>query len=118
MPVEVRQAMMSTHVVPLSPQNHLLARLAPMHREIQRALTRRRVRGGLPCRPDAASGMASGRQTKDPTVNIHLGLTPVISLLAGILILIMPKLLNYIIAFYLIAIGLIGILGLHQLHIG
>jgi hypothetical protein len=51
-------------------------------------------------------------------VNIHLGLTPVISLLAGILILMMPKLLNYIIAFYLIAIGLIGILGLHQLHLG
>ena len=51
-------------------------------------------------------------------MNIHLGLTPIISLLAGILILMMPKLLNYIIAFYLIAIGLIGILGLHQLRLG
>jgi hypothetical protein len=51
-------------------------------------------------------------------VNIHLGLTPLISLLAGILILMMPKLLNYIIAFYLIAVGLIGILGVHQLHLG
>jgi hypothetical protein len=51
-------------------------------------------------------------------LNIHLGLTPIISLLAGILILMMPKLLNYIIAFYLIAIGLIGLLGLHQLHVG
>ncbi len=51
-------------------------------------------------------------------MNLHLGLTPIISLLAGILILMMPKLLNYIIAFYLIAIGLIGILGLHQLHLG
>jgi hypothetical protein len=51
-------------------------------------------------------------------LNIHLGLTPIISLLAGILILMMPKLLNYIIAFYLIAIGLIGLLGLHQLHMG
>ena len=51
-------------------------------------------------------------------MNFHLGLTPLISLLAGILILIMPKLLNYIIAFYLIAIGLIGLLGLHQLHVG
>ena len=55
---------------------------------------------------------------KGTVLNIHLGLTPIISLLAGILILLMPKLLNYIIAFYLIAIGLIGILGLHQLHIG
>jgi len=51
-------------------------------------------------------------------LNIHLGLAPLISLLAGILILVMPKLLNYIIAIYLIAIGLIGILGIHQLHLG
>ena len=51
-------------------------------------------------------------------MNIHLGLTPIISLIAGILILMMPKLLNYIIAFYLIAIGLIGILGLHALRVG
>jgi hypothetical protein len=51
-------------------------------------------------------------------LNIHLALTPLISLLAGILILMMPRLLNYIIAFYLIAIGLIGLLGLHPLHIG
>jgi len=44
-------------------------------------------------------------------MNIHLGLTPLVSLLAGILILIMPRLLNYIVAFYLIAVGLIGLLG-------
>ena len=57
-------------------------------------------------------------EDKGPLVNIHFGLTPLISLLAGILILVMPKLLNYIIAFYLIAVGLIGIFGLHQLHVG
>jgi len=45
-------------------------------------------------------------------MNIHLGLTPLISLVAGILVLVMPKLLNYIVAFYLIAIGLIGLFGL------
>lgn len=44
-------------------------------------------------------------------MNLHLKLTPLISLIAGILILLMPKLLNYIVAFYLIAIGLIGLLG-------
>lgn len=44
-------------------------------------------------------------------MNLHLGLTPLISLLAGILILVMPKLLNYIVAVYLIAIGLIGLFG-------
>ena len=44
-------------------------------------------------------------------MNIHLGLAPLVSLLAGILILIMPKLLNYIVALYLIVIGLIGLFG-------
>lgn len=34
-----------------------------------------------------------------------------ISLLAGILILVMPKLLNFIVAIYLIAIGVIGLIG-------
>jgi hypothetical protein len=36
-------------------------------------------------------------------------LSPVISLIAGILILIMPRLLNYIVAIYLIIIGVIGL---------
>lgn len=36
-------------------------------------------------------------------------LSPIIAILAGVLILIMPRLLNYIIAFYLIAVGLIGL---------
>jgi len=41
-------------------------------------------------------------------MNLHLGLTPIISLLAGILILVVPRMLNYIVAIYLIVIGLIG----------
>jgi hypothetical protein len=36
-------------------------------------------------------------------------LTPLISLVAGVLILIMPRLLNYIVAIYLIIIGLVGL---------
>ena len=44
-------------------------------------------------------------------MNIQLGLTPLVSLLAGILILFMPRLLNYIVAAYLIIVGLIGLLG-------
>jgi hypothetical protein len=43
-------------------------------------------------------------------MNLQLGLTPLISLLAGILILVVPRMLNYIVAIYLIAIGLIGLL--------
>lgn len=44
-------------------------------------------------------------------MTIQLGLAPLVSLLAGILILFMPKLLNYIVAIYLIVIGLIGLFG-------
>ena len=51
-------------------------------------------------------------------MRIDAVLEPVVALVAGILILMMPKLLNYIVAFYLIAIGLIGLLGLHQLRLG
>ena len=40
-----------------------------------------------------------------------LALTPLISLIAGILILVIPRLLNYIVAIYLIVIGLVGIFG-------
>ena len=39
----------------------------------------------------------------------QLALTPLISLIAGILILIMPKLLNFIVAIYLIVVGLAGL---------
>ncbi|MEQ1937548.1 DUF3096 domain-containing protein [Mesorhizobium sp. CN5-321] len=36
-------------------------------------------------------------------------LTPLISLIAGVLILVMPRLLNYIVAIYLIVAGLLGL---------
>ena len=39
----------------------------------------------------------------------NLPLTPLISLIAGVVILIMPRLLNYIVAIYLIIVGLIGL---------
>jgi hypothetical protein len=45
-------------------------------------------------------------------VELSLTLTPIISLVAGIAILIWPRLLNYIVAGYLIAMGLIGLLNL------
>ncbi len=44
-------------------------------------------------------------------MNIHLTLGPIVSLIAGILILVVPRLLNYIVAIYLIIIGLLGLLG-------
>ncbi len=54
--------------------------------------------------------------TSHTPMNIHLSLTPLISLIAGVLILVMPKLLNYIVAIYLIAVGLIGIFGLNSMQ--
>ena len=43
------------------------------------------------------------------TARINLELSALLALAAGILILIWPRLLNYIVAFYLIAVGLIAI---------
>lgn len=45
-------------------------------------------------------------------MTIHLELVPVLSLIAGVAILIAPKLLNFIVAVYLIVIGIVGIFGL------
>jgi len=49
-------------------------------------------------------------------MNLHLTLAPIVSLVAGILILIVPRLLNYIVAIYLIVIGLLGLFS-HSGHI-
>jgi hypothetical protein len=45
-------------------------------------------------------------------MTIDFELVPIISLIAGIAILIVPKLLNYIVAIYLIVIGVVGLLNL------
>ena len=44
-------------------------------------------------------------------MNLHISLQPLLALVAGILILVMPKLLNYIVGIYLILVGLLGIFG-------
>lgn len=49
-------------------------------------------------------------------MNISLGIGPLVSLIAGILILVSPRLLNYIVAIYLIIIGLLGLLGASDYH--
>jgi len=43
-------------------------------------------------------------------MNIHVTTGPIVSLIAGILILVIPRLLNYIVAIYLIIVGLLGLL--------
>ena len=44
-------------------------------------------------------------------MNLSLSIGPLVSLVAGILILVVPRLLNFIVAIYLIVMGLIGLFG-------
>jgi len=41
-------------------------------------------------------------------------ITPLVALIAGILILIFPRILNFVVAIYLIIIGLIGLNNIHH----
>jgi hypothetical protein len=51
------------------------------------------------------------------TMSLHLTIGPLVSLVAGILILIVPRLLSYIVAIYLIIIGLLELSGSGGLRI-
>lgn len=44
-------------------------------------------------------------------MNLTLSLVPLVSLAAGIMILIIPRLLSTIVAIYLIMVGLVGLFG-------
>jgi hypothetical protein len=48
-------------------------------------------------------------------MSVHVALQPLIALIAGILILIVPRLLNYVVAIYLIIVGLLGLVPM--LHV-
>jgi hypothetical protein len=50
-------------------------------------------------------------------MNLHLTIGPVVSLVAGILILVVPRLLTYIVAIYLIITGLLGLFGSGSFHL-
>ena len=49
-------------------------------------------------------------------MTLHFELNALIALIAGILILIRPRLLNYIVALYLITIGVMGLLGIGSIQ--
>jgi hypothetical protein len=53
----------------------------------------------------------AARVLPETRMSIGLSIGPVVALVAGILILIIPRLLNYIIALYLIIIGILGLMG-------
>jgi Protein of unknown function (DUF3096) len=42
-------------------------------------------------------------------MNINLQLQPLIALIAGVLILVAPRILNYVVAIYLILLGVLGL---------
>jgi hypothetical protein len=48
---------------------------------------------------------------------MSLTVGPLVALLAGILILVVPRLLNFIVAIYLIVIGLLGLFGSGTIHL-
>jgi hypothetical protein len=58
------------------------------------------------CRTLASESRRSSRNAMEVVI-----LSPLVALIAGILILIVPRLLNYIVAIYLILIGLLGLFG-------
>jgi len=70
--------------------------------------------GGAPCCPMRI--LSHTRPTFGVSMNVTFSLGPLVSLIAGILILVMPRLLNYIVALYLIIIGVIGIFGVGASH--
>jgi hypothetical protein len=46
---------------------------------------------------------------KNMNMNMSLSIGPLVALIAGVLILIVPRLLNYIVAIYLIVTGILGL---------
>lgn len=53
--------------------------------------------------------ISAGQEVTQVTIDLDI-LAPILALVAGILILIMPRILNYVVAVYLIIIGVLGLL--------
>jgi len=51
-------------------------------------------------------------------MNLSISIAPLAALIAGILILIMPRLLNFIVALYLIIVGVVGLFNIGSIHLG
>jgi hypothetical protein len=53
-------------------------------------------------------------RNKGELMHISIGhLAPIVAIVAGVLILVVPRLLNYIVAIYLILVGLLGLGIIH-----
>jgi hypothetical protein len=69
------------------------------------------------CRTANAGVAYDRKQITENEMNITLSAGPLAALIAGILILIVPRLLNYIVALYLILIGVLGLFGAYASHV-
>jgi hypothetical protein len=78
-----------------------------------RALTRH----GHAIRIDPNPPCATRANARGTDMNLNVSLAPLIALIAGILILLVPRLLNYIVALYLILVGVMGLLGIGSIHL-
>jgi hypothetical protein len=58
---------------------------------------------------DRTRGNSNVRKLNEEATDMTIQIVPLVALIAGILILIVPRLLNYVVALYLIFIGLIGL---------
>jgi hypothetical protein len=67
----------------------------------------RRAVGAARKARDTRTGQQRNQRRRAVLINVNL--QPIVALIAGILILIMPRLLNYIVAIYLIVIGILGL---------
>lgn len=52
----------------------------------------------------------------EPTLHLSFSIAPIVALIAGILILIVPRLLSTIVAIYLIVTGLLELFGANGYH--
>ena len=50
--------------------------------------------------------------TDSRSIHFHISAQPILALVAGLLILIRPKLLNFVVAAYLVVVGLFGLFNL------
>jgi hypothetical protein len=83
----------------------------PATRAPHRCANRQTAFGVIDILPDVEAVDAASILTAGANMNMTLSIGPLVSLIAGILILVVPRLLNYIVAIYLIVIGLLGLFG-------
>jgi Protein of unknown function (DUF3096) len=76
--------------------------------------TPRVIEVAISAAPSILSRRKSPQPQEKPMTITAAHITPLVALIAGILILIMPRLLNFIVAIYLIIVGLMGLNAIYH----